>query len=310
MIEILRLLHLLNVFGFLLAFIALFIYWIALFFIRQSPNSIKLLSMNFCTVSGFNCIFWMFYYLMIEFAPKLLLDDAHCTYLYYGQSLCTCQVTYSFTVISLNRYLIITQPTNRLFHSCRWIMTCILCQWLIGLLLPLPLLARNLQVSKTMDSSLCHHDAGLLFSIISACFQKCTVPLWVMVYERIVAITVPSLMSFFIYLLIFKYLRTSTDRIKNQVHTARIRIPDMRSRQRDLHVLCHTISIYVVFIVSWTPIALLYVIDHRRVVSLAVYASLHLFAVLFSLIIIIHLMVLNTDVKNYLISKLSCCSRC
>lgn len=154
MIEILRLLHLLNAFVFLLTFIALCIYWTALFLTRRPSNSINLLSMNFCTASGFNSIFWILYYLLIEYAPEFLFDNTHCTYLYYGQSLCTCQVTYSFMFMTINRYLIIARPTNRLFHSCRWITTCIICQWLIGFLLPLPLLARNLPVSRTMYASI------------------------------------------------------------------------------------------------------------------------------------------------------------
>ena len=75
--------------------------------------------------------------------------------------------------------------------------------------------------------------------------------------------------------------------------------------QRDFRLLNHSIIIYLIFILGWTPIALLHVIDHLHVVSLAVYASLQLLAVLFSLIIIIHMICINKEVREYLTLKLS-----
>ena len=301
-------LNILNIISYFIILVISLIHWIVLISFGRSRQTTDLSLINFCFTVIFHSIFWIFYYLMLELALEFLFDNAHCTYLYYGQSLCTCQVTYSFMLMTLNRYLIITQPTNRLFHSCRWIMTCILCQWLIGLLLPLPLLARNLPVSKTVDSSLCHHDAGLLIFMIFACFQKCAVQLWIIVYERIVAIAIPSFVAFIIHLSIFNHMRSSTHRIN--YHLRKIRIHVIRHRHRDLHLLRHSILMYLLFLVGWTPIALIYIIDHQHVASLVIYAGLHLVAELFSLIIIIQIICLNKEVKDYLTSKLLCFNRC
>ena len=171
MISLTRLLHLLNVCTYLIALTLSLAYCIALFFTNRSQNSMHCFSINFSIASIFNCLFWIFYYFTIDYIIEILRSDSNCTYFYYAQALVTSQVTYSFMLMSFSRYLTVTRPNSQVFQSSRFTKTCFLSQWITGLVLPLPLIARNLPVSEQIEMIEIIQSSGVSLFLPSLCFS-------------------------------------------------------------------------------------------------------------------------------------------
>lgn len=137
----------LNVFFLLLIVIISFIHCIPVLSNRRFQHANNLLIFNLCITSNCCCLYWIGYYLTLHYAPDNLSHDSTCSWRFYFQTMTACQVIYSFTIISIHRYFYIVHHTKRYFKSKQWLCLSISIQWIVGLIIPLPIFARNLSVS-------------------------------------------------------------------------------------------------------------------------------------------------------------------
>ena len=68
--------------------------------------------------------------------------------MYYTGQMLSCQVAYAFSILSINRYLHVVYPTTRYLKWKKYLRAILCGQWLIGVILPLPIFARNLPVRE------------------------------------------------------------------------------------------------------------------------------------------------------------------
>ena len=84
-----------------------------------------------------------------EILLMVLPDDLNkwnCVLFQYFQTLVNLQEVYALCNVSINRLCIILYNNKLLFKTRRWVFTCIGTQWLIGMIMPLPLFVINGQV--------------------------------------------------------------------------------------------------------------------------------------------------------------------
>jgi len=89
------------------------------------------------------------YWLIYDILQMVFLDDIanwNCVLFQYFQTVVNCQEIYSLCNVSINRFCIILYHNKPLFKTQRWILTCIVIQWLIGVILPLPFFTISGQV--------------------------------------------------------------------------------------------------------------------------------------------------------------------
>ena len=64
-------------------------------------------------------------------------------------------------------------------------------------------------------------------------------------------------------------------------------------------VLRHTVGLYCIFLLVWIPIPVMVAIDGKHRVDHVIYSSLHVVVSMNSLIIVIYLILINNEVKDY-----------
>ena len=73
-----------------------------------------------------------------------------------------------------------------------------------------------------------------------------------------------------------------------------------RQHARDMHLLKHMLFIFIVFLIGWTPIYAISVVDLNGGIPYWVYLLLQLLPVLSSLVNVVDLFLYNHDLRQYL----------
>lgn len=130
-------------------------------------------------------------------------------------------------------------------------------------------------------------------------------------YTVITTIIVPSLVILVLNLCIFKHVHFSSRRIHGQRDTnatsMTIVINQTRISRRDLYLLRHTIFMFIIFIVGWTPIFALVAIDYDGNVIPLVYTLLQILAVIASFCCTLDLFLYNHELRRHIKSKFCLC---
>ncbi len=145
MVESIQILAIVRIIFFILVSLLACIYAIPICFVRRFRSHMNILTVNVCISCIVCCIYWLIYNIL----QMVFLDDLanwDCVLFQYFQTIVNCQEIYSLCNVSVNRFCIILYHNKLLFKTRRWILTCIVIQWLIGMILPLPLFTISGQV--------------------------------------------------------------------------------------------------------------------------------------------------------------------
>ncbi|CAF2132570.1 unnamed protein product [Rotaria magnacalcarata] len=207
---------------------------------------------------------------LYEIFPKLWI------YLSIAESLLTVQVPFSFLIVSFHRYYSIVYHAKILLRKKRWVLLCIASQWTLGFILSLP-------------NVLC---------IEMFCDQF----VWLRIHNLITIVIIPAILSLLINILIYNYVRASSNRIQPQM------IPENAQRtkfsHRDMKLVRHMIFMFCIFVGGWTPIYIMAIINFYSVINTIISSSLTILCELASFINIIDLFLYNRQLRKYF--KLSC----
>ena len=129
-------------------------------------------------------------------------------------------------------------------------------------------------------------------------FKNCVVQSWIFTWCSTWTALLPTLACFIIHLLIFIHVRSSSRRTRKAVFSLQRNL--IGKRRRDSNALRQVSIIYCTFLLGCGPIGLLFAIDDHRRADPSIYASLQAVGSLSSLIIVIYLISINNDVKDYL----------
>ncbi|CAF0990001.1 unnamed protein product [Adineta steineri] len=257
MADIPRIFAILRVIGYGLAVLLAIIYAIPILFLRRFRHRNNILTLNISLVVMFCSAFWCMYFIMFEFYPNTLFQNATCPLLFYAQIVFTCQLPFTFLMITINRFCSIIYTAKPFFKTKKFIAICIATQWIGGFLVAIP------------------------FPIFIKPY--CNLPFWMMMYVLIVVEIVPPIVTLVLNLLIFKHAHTSSRRIQagngiTQHNTTSAVITNAikelrKASRRDLSLLKHTLVMFGILVIGWVPLYLLIVIDYAGNVSPLVYTK-------------------------------------
>ncbi len=116
-----------------------FIYSITVLCPRRFRSQINIFTVNLCVAVTGCSLYWMIYYVMLEFNVQQLFAPNTCTFLVYAQMLCTLQVPLAFLIFSIHRLCSIVYHTKPFFKTKLWVVICVISQWITGFVLSLPI---------------------------------------------------------------------------------------------------------------------------------------------------------------------------
>lgn len=140
-----------NIFILILISLIATLYLILILLFQRFQNNNNILTANLCVTSICLSIFFIVYYLLMEFASNSLNTDQTCTFQFYIHQMLTCQATYSYMIISLYRYFYVLYPKHRFIKLKQWLRYTICGQWCLGAIIPTPMFVRNLPVREATD---------------------------------------------------------------------------------------------------------------------------------------------------------------
>ncbi|CAF1160428.1 unnamed protein product [Adineta ricciae] len=217
-------------------------------------------TLNVCLAIIVCALYWMIYYIMLEFNPLKLFSVNTCGFLSYAQVLCTFQVSLAFTVVSIHRLCLIAYPTKLFFKTKRWATICVLSQWCVGVVLSLPIL---------IDQS------------------SCTTVKWKRIYTLILVVIIPSLSHVIINSIIVKYVRASSLRVRPEIRATQISMINPTNQnqpraqhqtkisRRDVHLLRHMIFMFFIFVGGWMPIYVMTVVMACAIGAASISENIH-----------------------------------
>ena len=119
------------------------VYSIPLILIRRFRHPIHMLTIDVCIAALCCSIYWIVYYIMTDIYGQQFYSVKLCSLVSYTQTMCTVQVPLAFTMFSIHRLCCIVYHNKVFFKSKQWVLMCVTCQWMVGLIIPLPLFIRN-----------------------------------------------------------------------------------------------------------------------------------------------------------------------
>jgi hypothetical protein len=132
-------------------------YYILITLIRQFHHRINIFTVNVAVAALCCSLYWMIFYIMTAVNVRQLYAVKYCSLLIYAQMMCTLQLSLALIVVSIHRLCSIVYHTKIFFKSRKWVIMCVACQWISGIVVSLPLWIRDPLVS-ILFQMLCAED--------------------------------------------------------------------------------------------------------------------------------------------------------
>jgi hypothetical protein len=138
MTELVDIVHYIQILVIIITILLGILYSIPILLIHRFQNFNNIFTANIC-LSIITCnIYWLLYYLLLNFHPQYLSTENICSILVYFDMMCPFQVSLAFLVISVNRLCSIVYNTKVFFKRKQWIILCITIQWISGIIFSIP----------------------------------------------------------------------------------------------------------------------------------------------------------------------------
>lgn len=124
------------------------IYCIPLIFIRRLRQYRYAFTVNVAAAILFSSVYWLIVSILSLTKTKKPPDEIACTSSSYVQNMSTLQVSLALVLVSIHRFFSIVYHNKIHFRNKRYIFICILCQWVIGIVISLPFFIRNDEVRR------------------------------------------------------------------------------------------------------------------------------------------------------------------
>ncbi|CAF1549838.1 unnamed protein product [Adineta steineri] len=191
------------------------------------------------------------------------------------------EVQLSFTIVeaSFNRVCSIVYHTKPFLRTKKWATICIVRQWSNGIILTIPIILFN--------------------------ESNCGEQLWKGIYKFVIVIIIPSMICLMNNMMIFKYARSSTNRIQTSLEGAKNNAHQRQHlSRRDLHLLRHMIVMFCIFVAGWSPIYLYAIIAVQFSFSSIIVSMFIILSELSSLAVISNLFLYNHELRRYYREKI------
>ncbi|CAF3919654.1 unnamed protein product [Rotaria sordida] len=125
---------------------------------------------------------------MSNFDIRRLYVSRTCTLLFYAYNVAGVAVPFAFVTFSINRLCLIVYHAKPFFKKKRWLIICIVCQWIGEFIISLPSIFRK--------------------------EPYCNTELWGRIYTCMMAVFVPSFINIMLNIAIFIRVRSATRRVQ------------------------------------------------------------------------------------------------
>ena len=258
-----------------------FLYLCLILFIRRFHNTNNTFIANICLSIIVSAVYFIVYFQDISIYGSSLF----CSLFYLAFNIACISIPYSFLALTVHRFCIIIYPQNRLFKKKQWTPICIISHWIFQ------------------------------FLISTAFFGEydiyCNMKIFMGYYTFITAVMMPLVIKSALDIRIFIHVRHSTHRIRIQAftvsNTGSTHNNQLKITRRDISVLKHTIFTFLVFIIGWTPVLLMNLIDSITPGHIVEIIACMYVSACCTFIIIIYLFVCNRDVRQHLFNPLRRC---
>ncbi|UJR37556.1 hypothetical protein I4U23_030257 [Adineta vaga] len=260
------------------------IYSIPIILIPRFRHRLHAFTINTCITMLCCSIYWFVYCIMTIVNVHQFYQLSTCSIVLYTQIMCTLQVPLALMVVSIHRLCCVVHYAKTFFKTKLWISVCILCQWLVGILISLPTIIRNPTI--------------------------CAMPFWMNYYVLMIIIIIPVLLYIIINVIIFKYVQSSTRRIQPRTETMVVdnnSVQQLKLNRRDIHLLRHMIIMFFVFVIGWCPIYITTVVNAHIPVDLLILKILSLLAEISLFCNVIDLFLYSHDLRQFLKSMVMPC---
>jgi len=145
-----RILTIVNVILLMIAIISTLIYLVSIILVRRFHTAGNILTGNVCLTSIVCSLFWIIFNVISGFYPMLMIQPAFLfIFSSYFQVLFSCLLVYSIAMVTINRFLTIKYQNKRFFKKQAWPFSSSIVQWIVAIIVPLPLFAFSYQVSPS-----------------------------------------------------------------------------------------------------------------------------------------------------------------
>lgn len=147
------------------------IYVVLILFNTRLHTYNNVFTVNVCVASLCSSIFWLLHYIFVEFYPSVFDNYAFWLSFSYFETMYTFQIPLALVQTSTHRLFTIVYRHKTFFRGKTYITLCIVCQWMIGVVLLLPVVFHfrfvsesqtdyHRSIDKTSDLSLLSRTNG------------------------------------------------------------------------------------------------------------------------------------------------------
>lgn len=134
-----------------LIIILAFVYSTPVLLYRRFRSHANIFSLNLCFAITLSSVYWIIYYTFEEFYFEYFICKRVCFVLFYLHIFCILLVPYAFIVLSVYRFCLVVYCTKQFFTTKAWLATNIISQYIVVILLPLPVLLGGLVRTRSFS---------------------------------------------------------------------------------------------------------------------------------------------------------------
>jgi len=121
-------------------------YLIPILLFRQFRHRLNIFTVNVSMAVLCCSLYWFVYYFLQQFDVQELFSLKNCYLVFYTQAMFTVQIPLALAVVSIHRLCLVVYSRKIFFQQRKWMIMCVTCQWLVGIVIALPLLRRDTSV--------------------------------------------------------------------------------------------------------------------------------------------------------------------
>jgi hypothetical protein len=142
-VNISSILSILRIILFPLIIILCLVYSIPIILIRRFRHRANIFTVNICLATIGCSIYYIIFFIIYDYDIELMLIDNICNWLKYIRIVSPCQVSFAFVIVSINQFISMIYSSKPFFKTKRWVIICIIGQWVLGFIVSLPVWSRN-----------------------------------------------------------------------------------------------------------------------------------------------------------------------
>jgi hypothetical protein len=117
------------------------IYLLTIILVRRFHTMSNILTGNVCLISILCTVFWCTLNVISVYYPTLMLQTIVLKiFSSYSEIMFNCCLVYSIIIVTINRFLAIKYQNKRFFKRRTWSIISSIVEWIISIILPVPLL--------------------------------------------------------------------------------------------------------------------------------------------------------------------------